>query len=277
MPFAWVRDTASSNGATRATLYPGIFVNVRDANAVWDGVQWWWLVNVPAYNAYGYIEQHSLQVAPLNQPTPTFGATPTTIIPTPTTVPNPASTPNSIAATWPANSAVSLKFGVPFVWLRTSPSSNAPVVAVVQYGVTSSSTSAARREQPTSMGWRAVVVEYYNSQSGRYVRVGRAKLAASGDIHADGNSASCIDPGALGEQCRSCTGGHSVQPGTHCAVFERSRRGIARIEYDFADARWCPVGWRPVVVVGANRTRSIGLGRTKLPGTGRDQQCTIKQ
>jgi hypothetical protein len=60
LPYAWVRSEPSTKGSVVSTLYRGWLVIIRDATPTWDGVQWWWKVYVPAFNAQGWIEQNSL-------------------------------------------------------------------------------------------------------------------------------------------------------------------------------------------------------------------------
>jgi|GEM_PF-599645 len=126
VPFAWVRASATPGGAVRTTLYPGIFANVRDSAPVWDGVQWWWLINVPALNVFGYVEQKSLQAVTLTS-TPTASAP----LPTATIIPG---TPQTAAANWAAGTLLSVKPTVRFVWLRSAPTSYSDVRGTIYAG-----------------------------------------------------------------------------------------------------------------------------------------------
>lgn len=127
VPFVWLRAGATSGALARATAYPGAFLTVRDANPNWDGVQYWWLVNFPALNVYGWVEQKSLMVSAVATPTTTPTAA-GTIAPTSTPIP-----PGS-AATWGIPSVVRVRAAVPFVWLRATPASNGTVRGTILSG-----------------------------------------------------------------------------------------------------------------------------------------------
>ncbi len=135
VPFAWLRATASPAGLIRATVYHGAFLTVRNATPVWDGAQYWWLVNFPSLNVFGYIEQQSLTPTAV-APTPMATAMPPTAIATTPLPPAPTATaaPSGQSSNWGIPSVVRIKAGVPFAWIRTTASSNAPVAGTVFSG-----------------------------------------------------------------------------------------------------------------------------------------------
>jgi len=60
IPFVWVRTTPSSDSPTRATILRGWLAIIQDPAPRWDGLQWWWMVRIPAFNTVGWVEQNSL-------------------------------------------------------------------------------------------------------------------------------------------------------------------------------------------------------------------------
>lgn len=124
VPYSLLRISPSSAAASRALLYPGSRLTVYNANATWDGVQWWWQVAYPSLNLFGWIEQNSLQLAP-NPPTPT-------------------SAPGGNSAGWANGTIVQIRTGVPFVWVRSTPSSAGSVRDTIQPGSLMQITGAAR-------------------------------------------------------------------------------------------------------------------------------------
>jgi hypothetical protein len=127
IPYVWLRASASSGALARATAYPGAFLTVRDSNPTWDGVQYWWSVNFPALNVYGWAEQKSLTLSAVLIPS----ATPTAAE---TTFPTPTPIPSGAPATWGIPSVVRVKAAIPFVWLRATPASNGAVRGTVLSG-----------------------------------------------------------------------------------------------------------------------------------------------
>ena len=84
--FSWLRGAASNSGRILATLKTGEYVVLNANTPIWDGTQWWWLVEWGATN--GYIEQTSLDLV-IAAPTPA-PATPAPITPTGTATTAPA-------------------------------------------------------------------------------------------------------------------------------------------------------------------------------------------
>ncbi len=120
VPFAWLRDSASSAGNARATVYQNIALIVRDATPIWDGVQWWWALNLPAFNTFGYIEQKSLRTLDSLSPTLT---------------PSASAQPSADKAEWQAGTMLIVKTSLPFAWARAQASSSAGVLSTLQPGV----------------------------------------------------------------------------------------------------------------------------------------------
>jgi hypothetical protein len=116
VPFSWLRNAPSSGAGIVDTAVRGELLIVASASPLQDSLQqWWWLVRRSSGTAIGYVEQDSLEAV---------GAGPTaTPVPGATSVPG--ATP--AAQTWPVGSIRSIKASVPYVWVRTSPSSGAGV------------------------------------------------------------------------------------------------------------------------------------------------------
>jgi hypothetical protein len=87
----------------------------------------WWLVRVPSINRVGWAEQKSLKVVQIvPSATPTMTQTPdpnATVAPT-----------QEPSAGWTAGTALVVKDEVSFVWVRTTPASNAPIRATLNHG-----------------------------------------------------------------------------------------------------------------------------------------------
>jgi len=119
IPFVWVRRGPASNRSVIQTIYSNYDVTVVDGQAIWDGVQWWWLVTT-AKNTLGWVEQESLLLAQ------TPGTTRATAKPraTPAALPPPD---------WSLGTLVTTNRQGLIVWLRSEPNSYAEVAATVGY------------------------------------------------------------------------------------------------------------------------------------------------
>ncbi len=117
--FVWVRGAPASNGSVIQTIYPNYNVTVVNGQAIWDGVQWWWLVTA-FNNTRGWVEQNSLLLAPPP------GTTRATAVPRPTlaAIPPPD---------WSIGTLVILNRQGLYAWLRSEPNSYAEVVTTVGY------------------------------------------------------------------------------------------------------------------------------------------------
>jgi len=119
--FAWLREDANSAGAYVATVMPGVTLAATAVTARWDGLEWWDYVFAPGVfepgiiGYWGWIEQDSLQISDT---------------PLPTMPPLPTEPP----VNWPDGTLLSIKSGIPFVWLRGQASSSAAVEATVYPG-----------------------------------------------------------------------------------------------------------------------------------------------
>lgn len=165
LSFVWMRTTPAPNAEIRLTVYPGTLFKVTSNVApVYDQYgQAWWLVQAPALNRFGWVEQHSLVAL---VPTATLVASPmwvssSTPVAPPTTdgspvpavtitpggtgglVTLPAPTVAPVAGVPPANSAplpwrvpniLYVKATVPYAWLRSLPNSAAAAVDSVELG-----------------------------------------------------------------------------------------------------------------------------------------------
>lgn len=123
VPFVWIRNTPSSNGAVRLTIFPRWPVKTASAQPVWDGVQWWWFITTRTLNdartVTGWVEQKSLLARLL----------PGTAFPSPTPLVAPSDNP---PPTWAPGTVLYIKRAIPFVWLRTAPNSYAAIVQTFQ-------------------------------------------------------------------------------------------------------------------------------------------------
>jgi hypothetical protein len=112
VPFVWLRASPSSHAAVLATALPrrtGFSVTrALDAQASFDGYQWWWNVQMYPSGGQGWVEQASLTAE-----------TPSTLYvePAPTHEPPPA---------WGTGVTATLRAGVPFAWMRIEPRSDSP-------------------------------------------------------------------------------------------------------------------------------------------------------
>jgi len=115
VPFIWLRAFPQSP-IILTTVYPGgsasmqVYTDPNYQVSTFDGYQWWWLVaTYPDRRVLGWVEQSSLRDA--------------TIAPPPTD-------PTQVANwTTPLNGQVVP--GVPFLWVRSTPSSVGQVVATI--------------------------------------------------------------------------------------------------------------------------------------------------
>jgi len=166
LSFVWLRTTPAPNAEVRLTVYPGTLFKVQSNVApVYDQFgQAWWLVQAPALNRFGWVEQHSLVAL---TPTPTLVASPTWVssatpaappttngspvpavtitpggtgglvtLPAPTVIPavtgvGPAS---SAPMPWRVPNILYVKATVPYAWLRSLPNSAAAAVDSVELG-----------------------------------------------------------------------------------------------------------------------------------------------
>lgn len=158
VPFIWLRTTPAPNAEVRLTVYPGALFKVQSNVApVFDTYgQAWWLVQAPALNRYGWVEQHSLVVVtpsptvavspsatafptvevPLGSPIPAVTITPGgtggfMTLPAPTVVVPPG---RSTPLAWRVPNVLLVKPSVAYAWLRALPNSAAAVVDSVQLG-----------------------------------------------------------------------------------------------------------------------------------------------
>jgi len=134
VPFIWLRNAALPQADIRATVRPGQTLIVQaGAQPTLDQFgQVWWLVRVPEINRIGWVEQKSLVLAPPTaQPSITNTPQPSA---TPTGTVAPSATPAYRAQPWIVPNVLFVKATVPYVWLRTRASSNAPVIDTVQLG-----------------------------------------------------------------------------------------------------------------------------------------------
>jgi hypothetical protein len=119
LPFAWVRAYPDSQSEVIiATILPSrnatLMLNMdQQGNSfIWDGHPWWWHVRLclDQTGYQGWIEQESL-----------------------VTIANPApeTYPPDAPAPWQTPSNAGVKHGIPFVWLRDLPNSQARVIITV--------------------------------------------------------------------------------------------------------------------------------------------------
>ena len=121
--YSWLRNLPASTAAVIDTAKANEFVIVASPAPQYDGVQWWWAIRRGSGTVTGWVEEQALQVA-VSGPTATATLAPGVIAP-PTLVPSTA---------WTAGTGVTLATGVPFIWVRTNPSSAAPVRVVAYHG-----------------------------------------------------------------------------------------------------------------------------------------------
>ncbi len=118
LPFAWMRNQPASNASIVYTILAtgqyGV-LRTKGWEGAWDGYQWWWPVELAANpSIHGWIEQASIgmtgdgQIAMPQDYNPTVSAPPS----------------------WTPYSAVQLKPGIPFAWIRYLPGSSKILAAV---------------------------------------------------------------------------------------------------------------------------------------------------
>ena len=118
LPFVWLRVAPLSSASIVATAYSNQLLTAATApdgqTQVWDGMQWWGYVTLPAATISGWVEVTSLQAGPA----PTLTAT---IAP-------------EVVAPWGISTAVRVRTSLAFAWLRQKPSSDATVIYQVPAG-----------------------------------------------------------------------------------------------------------------------------------------------
>ncbi|MFO7322475.1 MAG: hypothetical protein DIU68_012145 [Chloroflexota bacterium] len=109
VPFVWFRGAPTPNTEPIYTVFPGWQLVIVGGSAQDSFGQWWWLMRDPRNGMTGWVEQNSVELVTGNQ----------------TPVPPP---------TWQIGDVVRLRAGVPFAWLRYTPSSTSPWGYTVQPG-----------------------------------------------------------------------------------------------------------------------------------------------
>lgn len=130
--YSWLRNLPASTAVVIDTAKSGEFVIVASPTPQFDGVQWWWAIRRGSGSVTGWVEEQALQPAVNPTATASLAATipPTVPAALPIMTVTPATAPLS-GNILPVGTAVTLSNGLPFVWLRSSPSSGAPVRVVV--------------------------------------------------------------------------------------------------------------------------------------------------
>jgi hypothetical protein len=117
IPFAWLRTQPASDAPIVTTIFPTTQASLTVVSGssasitFWDGVQWWWLVRAH-HGVSGWVEQASL-----------VDATPTTASVT-------------MQGTSTNRQAARAKAGIPFIWVRETPSSGAGILSTIFPGQT---------------------------------------------------------------------------------------------------------------------------------------------
>src|SRR5258706_8773665 len=105
LPFVWLRVSPLSDASVVATAYPTQVLMAASApngqTQVWDGMQWWGFVTVPAVAISGWGEGASLEAGPT--PTPTATMAP------------------EMVASWGISTAVSVRRAGPPLWVAQKP------------------------------------------------------------------------------------------------------------------------------------------------------------
>lgn len=113
VPFGWLHTEPASDAPIVATIMPTPYASLRIAESCsyWDGYQWWWHVARYPENISvgGWIEQAALQ----------YAAHP------------PDRSGPYIVQEWQTPVAGQVEPGIPFVWVRTRPASDALVITVL--------------------------------------------------------------------------------------------------------------------------------------------------
>ncbi|MEP7289873.1 MAG: hypothetical protein ABI947_29330 [Chloroflexota bacterium] len=120
VPYAWLRSVPSSFGAVLYQTSAGANLSIQD-KAQSDGTQWWWPVRDITSSVVGWVEQNSLELIG-----GVATATPTPIV---------TGTPSGAAANWQPTNIVRVKLTIPFVWLRSVPSSFGTVLYQESTGI----------------------------------------------------------------------------------------------------------------------------------------------
>lgn len=116
MPFAWIRSAPDSHASALATIWPDdnptLKIMAGDnvySSAHWDGLQWWWQVATLAEHptVRGWVEQAALRAI------------------------GPTDSSPYVLADWQPPLTVRAEDGLPFLWLRSAPASDASVVTVI--------------------------------------------------------------------------------------------------------------------------------------------------
>ena len=118
VPFAWIRSAPSSDAPVLTTIYPTSYASMKvvsECNTTWDGFQNWYQVHPYPMNTsiVGWVEQVSITAAAYSGYPPE----------------NPAE-----LAQWTTPQTGYVKPGVPFLWIRSTASSDAHVVAIIPTG-----------------------------------------------------------------------------------------------------------------------------------------------
>lgn len=110
VPFVWFRGQPFPGNAPIHTVFRGVDLVVMGGPSQDSYGQWWWLVRDPRYSVLGWVEQNTVELV---------GSTPN---------------PNPAPSGWKSGDTVQVRYSVPFVWLRSTPSSNAPAIYTVGPG-----------------------------------------------------------------------------------------------------------------------------------------------
>ncbi|MBL8165258.1 MAG: hypothetical protein JNJ61_24965 [Anaerolineae bacterium] len=104
--FVWYRDLPAPGRSPIFTAFPGQRMVVIEPNPATDAYQqWWWHVRDVRTGTTGWVEQNTVELVQQGSTTP--------------------------PSEWRINDVVRVKFNVPFVWVRGTPSSVGIVVATV--------------------------------------------------------------------------------------------------------------------------------------------------
>lgn len=113
VPFVWFRAQPAPGSNPVHTVFSNAALVVMSGPSQDNYGQWWWHMTDPRTYVYGWVEQNSVSQATAPPPTPT---------PVPTQ--------------WQTGDTVRVRSTVPFVWFRSTPSSNAGVIYTVGPGQT---------------------------------------------------------------------------------------------------------------------------------------------
>jgi hypothetical protein len=107
--FVWFRAAPAPGNPPVYTVFPGALLTVVQGAVQDSYAQWWWLVKDPRNGVTGWVEQNTVELVTNNPgPFPPPGS------------PDPSD--------WRIGDIVRVRYGIPFSWLRYTPSSTAGVV-----------------------------------------------------------------------------------------------------------------------------------------------------